>query len=334
MLKDKAEEGAGRVAPRRVTRLAKSARATVTATRRKIVSSVGRLFRRRRNGRKIAVGVGADNSLGTEALEDFDEPTSISSDEKSLALLTHGSKHLSLLGGIASVKLYDFHILVDAQNLPSQHEHQERRKERRRRGRMSTSRSEVGDTSALSHLFRLPAAYSNSNRLETTEKRTCLPDAKIILYAARDLPLDQLRAELTRVLAARLPPSQDNQKSKLVLDHLLSALSRERLPASALSPSLSHIRSGESLHFVRTDCGGQEEENDQDFPSACRITLRDGGGHQLSEVRSAELSFALFDLFLGENAVSEKARRMAVNQLRKIQERNKNYAISYRHHPS
>ena len=312
---------------RRVRRLAVSARRT-------IVSSVRRLFRKRNGRGSVSSHLDA---LANDRDEDQDLDHRNETDEKGLTLLTRGSKHFPLLGGIASVKLYDFDILIDAHNL-SHHNHPNnktpekkgwRRKQRERMVSGSGRSSHEGMDSVLSSLFHLPITYSKSSKEQGIGGRG-LPDAKIILYAARDLPLDDLRSELMRVLSSRLPASSESNGPKLVLDHLLSALSRESLSASALSASLSHIKSGKSLEFQRTDCGGQEEGE----PSACRITLSEGGGKQLSEVRSSELSFALFDLFLGENAVSDKARRMAALQLMKIQDRNARNAISLRPPPS
>jgi hypothetical protein len=298
----------------------------------------GRLFRRRQRLTRRTVG---DNSHGKGATNEDKSlgevwNRRIESSGEAMSLLATGSKHFTFLGGLASVRLYDFSIHVDAQNLACTSHQAEGRvdKRRRRGGRAGQTLADEGETSALANLFRLPSStISFSNQSAKAGKVNSLPDAKIILYAARDLPLDELRKELTRVLSARLPPNSqdDNQKSKMVLDHLLSALSRERLPPSALSPSMSHIRVGNSLQFLRSDCGGQDED-EEEGPAACRITLSEGGGQELSQVRSAELSFALFDLFLGENAVEPKARRQAAHRIKLISERNRSNAISYRHH--
>mmetsp|Transcript_16861 Transcript_16861/g.36496 ORF Transcript_16861/g.36496 Transcript_16861/m.36496 type:complete len:395 (+) Transcript_16861:146-1330(+) len=137
-------------------------------------------------------------------------------------------------------------------------------------------------------------------------------DASIVIRAARDLPVEQLSMEMEKVLTRRHIKAGGSADDP-ALQQLLSYFSTSALPASALSPAGGHVRRGAAISFTRT-CTSSSDAEEGCGTHACElVTVADG--KLLGRVRSNSLSEALFDLYLGEQPVSNKAKDAAVDSL-------------------
>lgn len=171
---------------------------------------------------------------------------------------------------------------------------------------------------------RKPAAPGGAAHLETfaagdacgphdqqgvDPRLAALPDAlkasgsgvSLLLRAARDIPLAQLREEYEKILKRRLS-RVGGDPSDPALGQLLDCFSDpRRLPPSAVAGG-SAVRRGASIVFTRR---GPVVE--------ARV-----GHHHLGSVTSNHLAEALLDLYLGDLPVSGRAKAGAADTLARI----------------
>ncbi|KAG2449579.1 hypothetical protein HYH02_005112 [Chlamydomonas schloesseri] len=132
----------------------------------------------------------------------------------------------------------------------------------------------------------------------------------LTIRASRNLPLPLLGAEFERILQRRHEKA-GGRPDDPALRELLSYFSRERLPAHVVvgggpgSGSEPAVRKGAAITFSRSSSGE---------------LVTEAGGALLGRVRSPALAEALFDLYLGEQPVSKKAKAAATTALLQLAE--------------
>lgn len=114
----------------------------------------------------------------------------------------------------------------------------------------------------------------------------------IVLRASRSLPLHLLSQEFERILQRRLQRVGGNPEDP-ALASFLDCFSEDRVPSTAKEGT--SVKKGSTITFIRK--GGE------------LVTATDG--IVLGQLQSTKLGDALFDLYLGEEPVSKKAREIA-----------------------
>ncbi|GIL66778.1 hypothetical protein Vafri_20287 [Volvox africanus] len=127
-------------------------------------------------------------------------------------------------------------------------------------------------------------------------------DMSLTIRACRNLPLQLLSQEFERILQRRHEKA-GGRADDPALQELLSYFSREKLPehlvttttvtADGSSSGGDAVRKGASITFSRSSSGA---------------LLTEAGGRVLGLLQSPALSEALFDLYLGDQPVSKKAK--------------------------
>lgn len=122
----------------------------------------------------------------------------------------------------------------------------------------------------------------------------------IMVRASRNIPVDKLNQEYEKILERRICKVGGTPQDP-ALREMLSWLTEGALPRHALDGGA--VRAGAALTFERLP-GGELR---------ARV-----GGKEIGRVRSDKLCSALFDLYLGEQPVSSKAKDAAGDTLRRL----------------
>ncbi|GIL78039.1 hypothetical protein Vretimale_7397 [Volvox reticuliferus] len=133
-------------------------------------------------------------------------------------------------------------------------------------------------------------------------------DMSLTIRACRNLPLQLLSQEFERILQRRHEKA-GGRADDPAFQELLSYFSREKLPEHVLTTTTTTmasagssvsrgdaVRKGASITFSRSSSGA---------------LLTEAGGRVLGLVQSPALAEALFDLYLGDQPVSKKAKAAA-----------------------
>lgn len=130
----------------------------------------------------------------------------------------------------------------------------------------------------------------------------------LTIRAARNLPLPMLSDEFERILQRR-HEKVGGASDDPALREVLSYFSRERLPSAVVQGDA--VRKGASITFSRSP-GGE--------------LITQAGGAMVGRVVSPKVCEALFDLYLGEQPVSKRAKAAAGDALvRLLQEQQQHY---------
>ncbi|KAI8470788.1 MAG: hypothetical protein J3K34DRAFT_521097 [Monoraphidium minutum] len=124
----------------------------------------------------------------------------------------------------------------------------------------------------------------------------------LLLRAARDIPLSQLRDEYSKILRRRLGRVGGDPGDPALPQLLDSFTDAARLPPAALAGGGAAVAKGAAIVFTRRGA----------------VLEARFGDHTLGSVTSAHLGEALFDLYLGDTPVSEKAKAGAADTLARI----------------
>lgn len=178
--------------------------------------------------------------------------------------------------GLLRVKLYDFAIYTNKQQVSQlSEEGAGRARQARRRRRASPSELAICETVRGSHGVEMSLA----------------------VRPARDLPLHIMATEYQRILSKRLR-AVGGDPQDAALGALLQYFNAAKLPASATRRGC--IQKDATLHFCRTASGE---------------LIAVANGERLTVVSSPKLCEAVFDLYLGEAPVCKRAKSIAARNL-------------------
>ncbi|EFJ47029.1 hypothetical protein VOLCADRAFT_121023 [Volvox carteri f. nagariensis] len=150
------------------------------------------------------------------------------------------------------------------------------------------------------------AAASYNSPTELLVSPASRVDMSLTIRACRNLPLQMLSEEFERILQRRHEKA-GGRADDPALRELLSYFSKEKLPEHVLVTSSSvssspsggvgdAVRKGSSITFSRSSSGA---------------LVTEAGGRVLGRVESPALAEALFDLYLGDQPVSKRAKAAA-----------------------
>ncbi|KXZ47538.1 hypothetical protein GPECTOR_34g697 [Gonium pectorale] len=134
-------------------------------------------------------------------------------------------------------------------------------------------------------------------------------DMSLTIRACRNLPLPMLSEEFCRILQRRIVKA-GGRPDDPALNELLSYFSRERLPHHVITAAplgsgqeADAVRKGAAITFSRRS-GGE--------------LVTEAGGRVLGRVVAPALAEALFDLYLGDQPVSKRAKAAAADALLRL----------------
>lgn len=219
--------------------------------------------------------------------------------------VSHSQQHLLAVGSrqwgsggwwdgrsLLKVKIYDFAVYAD----PSKALHALQASADRGRG--SALRvlppATTTTTSSCSSFSGCPMALLKSPASEV--------DMSLTIRASRPLPLHMLSQEFERILQRRTEKA-GGRPDDPALAELLSYFTAQRLPRHVVSAAGDAVRKGAAITFSRSSSGE---------------LVTAAGGEVLGVLRSAPVVEALFDLYLGDQPVSKKAKAAAVDSLTRM----------------